>query len=403
MATAVGMIECVTPALAPAAAGASAPTRFRDRVRSPVVLLNLMGVVLVGAALVPKRVGTTPVVPTVLGGLALVGWALWAMAAPGRRRDGALLVGSLAAAIGAGLGSPSLIAPLIAAVLLVVADPAHTVRPLAAYVAVVTIALSAAAVGSGMALQELLSLAAGIAFGVLGGITRRQRRLADLQRDALIATSLAAERDAARAQLLEARGVAARDVHDVLAHSLGGLVLQLDAIEALLERGHLDEAAVRAGAARGLAAEGLAEARRAVATLRDPDATLPPPVPDDVLHQLVDAHRRLGATVRLTGDPSLHDLGPAHRAALAAVLREALANAGRHAPGTVVDVDVRREPHAMVLQVANAAPVGHTASVGGGHGLVGMRERFAALADGSRIDAGRRDDRFVVVARAVLP
>jgi signal transduction histidine kinase len=379
-----------------------APVRLLDRLRMPVVLLNLVGVLLVGAALVPTRMGEAPAIETVIAVVALAGWAVWALALSGRLRDVALLVGGLAAAVGAGLGAPSLIAPVIAAVLLAVSDPAHAPRPLAGFAVGLALALAGAAAVSGMALGDLLSLGAGLVLGVLGGVTRRQRRFADLQRDELVATSLAAEREAARAQLLEARSAAARDVHDVLAHSLGGLVLQLDAIEALLEHGRVEEASVRAGAARGLAADGLAEARRAVATLRDPDAAVPAAVPDDALEQLVAAHRALGAEARLVGDPSLRGVGPAHREALAAALRESLVNARRHAPGSTVDVRVAREPRAMLVHVTNPMPDAAVATDAGGHGLIGMRERFAALGDGSSVDAGPREDRFTVVARAVL-
>ena len=85
----------------------------------------------------------------------------------------------------------------------------------------------------------------------------------------------------AQIELLAQRQSVARDIHDVLAHSLGGLVIQLDAVEALLESGDVDAARSRVADARALAASGLGEARRAVDALRDPDARPADPRPPD--------------------------------------------------------------------------------------------------------------------------
>lgn len=398
------MIDRVTDLPAPASivpeAGGGVPRRLRDRVRTPVVLLNLAGIVLVASAVLAAPVQpATIALPLV----ALVAWLVWALVAPGRMRDAALAVGGLSAAVGAGLGTTSLVAPLIAAVLVTISELAHPVRVLAGFVTAAAGTLILAAALHGMAPGDLVALLAGLAVGTLGGTTRRQRRLAELQQRALLETTLAAERETQRAQLLEARGAAARDVHDVLAHSLGGLVLQLDAIEALLEHGRVDEAATRATAARRLAGEGLSEARRAVATLRDPAAAAPAAVPDDALLDLIADHRALGAGAETEGDPSLAGIDHAHREALAAAVREALVNARRHAPDATVHLRFARRPRAMALRVANALPTDGVPSAGGGHGLLGMRERFAALADGSTARGGIEQDLFVVEATVVLP
>jgi signal transduction histidine kinase len=390
------MIDRMTDARVPA------PERLPGRLRSPVVQLNLVGIVLVGATVLtthPRGTGTADVV---LGVVALAGWAVWALRLPGRGRDTALLVGALASAVGTGLGAAWLLAPLIAGLLVAISDITHRVPALATFVAAAAVAMTVAASASGMDLGDLVSLLAGIAVGALGGVTRRQRRFADVQQQDLLASTLAAEREAQRVQLLEARSAAARDVHDVLAHSLGGLVLQLDAIEALLEHGRVGEAATRASAARALAAEGLTEARRAVAALRDPGATAPVAIREDALQRLLAAHRALGAAAETTGDPSLSGVDQPHREALAGALREALVNARRHAPGSTVRVGLEREAHAMMLHVENPLPTASEPSVGGGQGLAGMRERFAALGDGSSASARVERGMFVVEARAVL-
>ena len=103
----------------------------------------------------------------------------------------------------------------------------------AALVALVVIAVGADVAGTSATF--VLGSAGGLALGVLIGFNRRQFRLAEEQ-------ARQAEQDRQRTALLADRSRAARDIHDVLAHSLGGLVLQLDAVEALLEAGRVDEA-----------------------------------------------------------------------------------------------------------------------------------------------------------------
>jgi signal transduction histidine kinase len=243
----------------------------------------------------------------------------------------------------------------------------------------------------------VLAACGGLVLGVLVGFSRRQVRLTELQ-------ARQAERDQQRAELLADRARAARDVHDVLAHSLGGLVLQLDAVEALLEAGRVDDATRRAADARTLAADGLAEARRAVRALREDD---PGPTAADVpephrasrpetatatgLVPLVDAHRSFGGDLRVAGDLSLAGLDPAHRDAVVAATREALSNARRHAPGRPVTLTVQQTRPSGPVDVVVSNPLADP-----GHGLVGMRERFAELGGDATIRAERTDDAFVV-------
>ena len=377
----------------------TAPAPLRDRMRSSAVLLNLAGVAVVAASVLQG--GPRPA-DAVLAVLALVAWAAWTLVPAGRPRDLALLIGAPVAAAAAGLGATPLIAPALAALVVAGADLTHSPRAVTLFTGATALAVAVSASAHGMRLTDLLSLLAALAFGALGGISRRQRRVAEVRDEELRVRTLAAERETQRAELLEARSAAARDVHDVLAHSLGGLVLQLDAIEALLEHGRVEEARVRAADARRLAGEGLSEARRAVAALRDPDAAAPAAVPDDALERLLQEHRALGGVVEASGDLTLTGPDPAHREALVAALREALVNARRHAPGAGVRVRVDRTARAMVLRVENALPASPAPSPGGGHGLLGMRERFAALGDGSAASARIEDGRFVVEATAVL-
>jgi signal transduction histidine kinase len=113
-------------------------------------------------------------------------------------------------------------------------------------------------------------------------------------------------------------------------------------------------------------------------------------VPDRAdLTALVDAHRSFGGTIAVQGDATLAALDEAHRAAAVQVVREALSNARRHAPGRPVSLSVVRDGDAVDVVVANPL-------TGGGQGLLGMRERVEELGSGATVEADRSDDEFVV-------
>ncbi|MEN0101769.1 MAG: histidine kinase [Curtobacterium sp.] len=328
----------------------------------------------------------------VVGGVTIAAWTLREFVRTPRTMAAA---GAVMVVAGSAVVAPTdalMIAAVIVGIVVLQASAAVPVWAgvVAALVALVEIAVSASLEGA--TVQFVLGSCAGLVLGILVGFSRRQYRVAEQQ-------ARQAERDQQRARLLADRSRAARDIHDVLAHSLGGLVLQLDAVEALLEAGRVDEATQRAGAARTLAADGLAEARRAVHALRD-DAeadtdtaattdTAPVAAPGAGLHPLVAAHRDFGGELVVTGDLALADLDDAHRAVVVASTREALSNARRHAPGRPVSLSVIRDGDAVDVVVANPLS-------GGGHGLIGIHERFAELDAGATVEAERSEDEFVV-------
>jgi signal transduction histidine kinase len=247
----------------------------------------------------------------------------------------------------------------------------------------------------------LLSIEFGVLVALLGGLNRRQQRLAEAQSRTLLEERVAIREEQARAELLAARQAVSRDIHDVLAHSLGGLVIQLDAVEALLEAGRTADAATRVHDARDLAVDGLAEARRAVGALRD-DAE-PPTTDGDhlaaALDDLARAHRSLGGVIAVSESGVQHPLGAGEVSALSRVLQEALTNARKHAPAAEVRVALTWLPTEVRLVVANAitqhrSPV---AATGGGRGLRGMAERIAALPNAS-FSAEERAGTFEVSA-----
>jgi signal transduction histidine kinase len=241
----------------------------------------------------------------------------------------------------------------------------------------------------------LIAMAAGIVVAFLGGESRRQYLLADIRAHELI-------EEQARADVLAARTQLAHDIHDVLAHSLGGLVIQLDAVDALLDSGDIATAAAKVRDARTLAKGGLSEARRAVAALSEspsgtPDRVAGSAIAADVA-ALVTAHESLGGFAKLAESGRREDVSGQLAMALRRAVQEGLTNARKHAPGAPVTVSLRWRPEGVSVEISN--PLAESAgAAGGGHGLVGMRERFSALPGGT-VTSGVDGGRFVVTARA---
>ena len=176
------------------------------------------------------------------------------------------------------------------------------------------------------------------------------------------------------------RGRLTREMHDVLAHSLSALALQLETTRLLArDRGVGDEITLAIDRAHHLAASGLDEARRAIAAGRGEQ--LPGP---ERIGALADAFREqsgLPVAVRVLGEPG--ELSPEARLAMYRTAQEALTNVRRHATAERVDVRLDYGPDSTVLVVedhaipgsARPAPIGLTA----GYGLTGMRERAELL------------------------
>jgi signal transduction histidine kinase len=208
---------------------------------------------------------------------------------------------------------------------------------------------------------------------------------------------LQASRDVeAEAAMLRERSRLARDMHDVLAHSLSGLMLQLEGARMLAAQsdanGQLPPALDRA---HHLARAGLEEARRAIAALRDEE--LPGP---NRLKQLTDDFQRdsniltsltvTGPERRLDSETSL---------TIYRVAQEALTNIRKHANPQRVQLCLRYVPDGVRLTVCDWAdrpsPSRDPSRLGrGGYGLTGMRERAALL--GGTLEADGTDDGFRV-------
>ncbi|WP_250029287.1 sensor histidine kinase [Paractinoplanes maris] len=236
----------------------------------------------------------------------------------------------------------------------------------------------------------LLTHPALIILVVLFSLHRREHRLRAEQTELLLEQTSRTQEAQARAAALDERTRIARELHDVLAHSLGALAVQLEVAEAqLTEKGNVTAAGERVRRARRLAADGMIEARSAVAALR---ADVPPLA--RALGDLIAVHREnfaATATLRVAGTPRALPSGA--EVSLQRTPREALTNAARHAPGAPVTVTLDYAGTAVRLTVENPATGSET---GPGYGLTGARERLALV--GGTLEAGMADGTWRVTA-----
>lgn len=366
--------------------------------------VNLLGAAVVGYSLV-----RTDGLPGWVFGVALVAVAAWALraltnalAAP----KASLALSVLAALTGGLVAAPTSGLAMVPAAVALLAVLGRSELPLLLGLGLGLITAAALAIGAAVfdtPVLALIAMLAGIVLAALAGLSRRQFRVAESRSAQLRERELEMQQERARAELLDQRQAIARDIHDVLAHSLGGLVVQLDAVDALLDAGEVGAAQQRVTQARHLAAQGLGEARRAVAALRDPLAAEAPALSTEQLavsfDDLLAAHQSLGgvADFDVSGQPEA--LPAAVSSALQRALQEALSNARKHAPSEPVRIRCEWHDGRVRLTVSNPLASGvHPvlASSGGRRGLDGMRERFAAL--GGTATASVEGERFTVVA-----
>lgn len=224
----------------------------------------------------------------------------------------------------------------------------------------------------------LLTIAtdAGVAFFFLvGTMLRRERE----QREELarLMADLADSRRAERAAIVVAeRARLAQDLHDVLAHTLSGLALQLEGANLLATTTPADPRLVdTVKRAHQLSKSGLTEAKRAVGALRGDELPGPEQIADLVAeHRLASrgsaAFGETGSPVALSSEAGL---------ALYRAAQEALSNVRKHAGNADVDVRLVWADHQVELTIADTGD-GPVVSLGGsGYGLSGMAERVHAV------------------------
>ena len=234
---------------------------------------------------------------------------------------------------------------------------------------------------------------------VTGRFIRRSRESQD-QTELLMAQLQDAREAEAVAAALAERGRIAGELHDVLAHALSGLAIQLQGARKLAGAEGAS-AGLRAAIERSadLAKEGLADARQAVGALRGDQL----PTVSQLSALIADFRRDTGTdvSVAIEGDP--RPLPAEADLALYRGAQEALTNIARYAPGAVAAVTVRYAPGCTVLTVRNSASPRHEgagpgagllAGAGGGHGLATMRER--AQRAGGTARSGPQDGGWLV-------
>ena len=234
----------------------------------------------------------------------------------------------------------------------------------------------------------LLLGASVFAFWLLGYLARTRRayvasleqRAAQLEREASQQTQIAAAAERARI---------AREMHDVVAHSLSVIVVQADGgLYAAQKRPEQAVETLRTVSSTGRAS--LAEMRKLLGVLRDDQADVdlaPVPGAADV-PALVDTLRGSGLPVELHVGGRLDDLDAATGLTVYRVVQEALTNTLKHAgPDVHASVDVQVDAADVRITVDDDGR-GTTVADGGGHGIVGIRERIAVHA--GSVDAGPR-------------
>jgi signal transduction histidine kinase len=358
--------------------------------------------------------------------ISAVTWTIWNLVGDRPRTWLAML--AVMGAAGGALAGISLLnaAVAIGFVVTISAGARLPTEVSAAIVAETVAAFLIAGVVSGTPPEALIGWTAGLIGLWALGLTRRAYVLRAVDAEQALEQARRAHAAETQAAALAERARIAREIHDVLAHALAAVSVNLQAAEGLLdavpgkgpELAKVVECVERAGA---LTKEGMAETRRAILALRDDSADAPAgyasraagrptgtgaaekgaagdtadpsgPPAERLTHRLralVDEHRAAGDTaVELTVAGTPRPLGSERALTVYRTAQEALTNARKHAPG---------------LRVSNPLPPtgteGPLAHAGTGYGLTGLQER-AALADGT-LTAAPEDGQWEV--RLTLP
>ena len=179
----------------------------------------------------------------------------------------------------------------------------------------------------------------------------------------------------------------ARELHDVVAHSMSLIAVQAGVGAYVI---HTDPAAAEKALSviADVSSEALAQTRSVIGLLRTGELAQPSMPGLVALDPLVQGVRDAGLPVALTVEGAVRDMPAAVDLAAYRIVQEALTNAVRHAPGRAVEVVLRRENRELSIEVDDSASPGSAAPVrgDGGYGLVGLRERAHAV--GGSFEAG---------------
>jgi signal transduction histidine kinase len=210
------------------------------------------------------------------------------------------------------------------------------------------------------------------------------------------AERLEREREAlARAAVAEERARIAREIHDIVAHSVSVMVVQSDGAEAAADQDHPDEVRTAIAAIGRTGRDALTELRLLLGMLRgDHDIAAPQPGTD----QLADLIRSVPLPVRLRVEGPPRELQQGLALAAFRIVQEALTNTIKHGgPGASADVRLDYRDTALEVEVTDDG-AGTASPAPAGHGLIGMRER-AAMFGGSLSAGPQSSGGFRVLAR----
>jgi signal transduction histidine kinase len=314
--------------------------------------------------------------------------ALWGLAAALSFVDGRLVVVTTTASI-AGLvaafllgnlpdrtqARAGLVVVLAGAVILMYNNPSHTIG-------------------------ELVFIPVMFLGGWLTGFAVRQRAA---QAEEAEERAVRAEREratAARIAVAEERGRIARELHDIVAHAMSVMVLQVGAVRHRLPQSLTeDKDALRDVEKAGRAA--LAEMRRLLGAMHDGgDVELAPQPGLDNLDALAERVSRAGLPVHLQVEGDVVQLPRAVELSAYRIVQEGLTNSLKHAKASRADVTVRYGAEDLELEVRDDG-VGTSSSDGLGHGLVGIQERVKIYGGEMLVGAGSKGG-FVLTARLPL-
>jgi signal transduction histidine kinase len=251
-------------------------------------------------------------------------------------------------------------------------------------------------VRDGFAPELLLGAAVWLAAWFAGDRTRlRRERLAEV-----VERARRAEREAERERRLaaaEERTRIARDLHDSAGHAINVILVQAGAARLLQEHdpGRSREALETI---ETVARDTIGEIDQLVRALREDGSSdgVEPPPGLAALDTLAERYRTSGLAVTIQVDGPPRPLAPAADQAAYRILQEALTNAALHGEGSA-SVEIEFAPSMVGITVTNPTASATIARAGGGHGIIGMRERAHLL--GGSVETSARDGRFHVRAR----
>jgi signal transduction histidine kinase len=221
--------------------------------------------------------------------------------------------------------------------------------------------------------------------------------LARIRREQIIANRAAAEA-ARRRSADEERLRMARELHDILAHSISLIHVQAGVALELMDT-RPEQARSALTTIKAASKEALGEVRQVLGTLRGPEGAAPrAPAPGlDRLDELVEQAGRAGLTVTVRTEGAPHEVPAGLGLAAFRIVQEALTNVIRHSAARTATVLLDWTDGGLTVQIDDPGPAGGQDAGGSGAGLIGMRERVAAF--GGTLEAAPHGTGFRVRAR----